>query len=231
VKRPELGARTWTEVHAHADGPLLAVPLGSTEQHGPHLPLDTDTRIATALAIRLAERRDDVLVAPALAYGASGEHAGFAGTLSIGTDALTTVLVELVRSAAGFCRGTVLVCGHGGNRDAVDAATARLGAEGRPVIAWMASVPGGDAHAGRTETSLMLALDPRRVHGSRAAAGDRRPLAELMPTLRAAGVAAVSANGVLGDPAGASAAEGERLLAAMLDDLTAAVAAWDPGRR
>lgn len=224
-----LGARTWTELRARAAGhaPLLAVPLGSTEQHGPHLPLDTDTVIATALAAALAQRRDDVLVAPALAYGASGEHAGFPGTLSIGTAALTTLLVELVRSASEFCRGIVLVCGHGGNRDAVDAAGARLIAEGRRTLAWMASVPGGDAHAGRTETSLMLALDPGRVRLAAAAAGDARPLAELMPRLRAGGVAGVSANGVLGDPAGADAAEGERLLDALASDLTAAVAAWD----
>jgi mycofactocin system creatininase family protein len=224
----QLATRTWLQTQRDATrGPLLAVPLGSTEQHGPHLPLDTDTRIAVALAAGLARRRDEVLVAPALPYGASGELAGFPGTLSMGTPALELLLVELVRSASGLCRGTVLVCGHGGNRDAVDAAAARLGGEGRAVLGWMASVPGGDAHAGRTETSLMLALHPGLVRRARAQAGDRRPLAELMPALRAAGVAAVSPNGVVGDPAGASAAEGDRLLTALLDDLVAAVAAWD----
>jgi mycofactocin system creatininase family protein len=226
--RAQLATRTWEQTgRAASRRPLLAVPLGSTEQHGPHLPLDTDTRVASALAGGLARRRDDVLVAPALPYGASGEHAGFPGTLSVGTAALEHVLVELVRSAADLCRGAVLVCGHGGNLDAVDGAVRRLTAEGRAVLAWMASVPGGDAHAGRTETSLMLALHPRLVRRGRARAGDTRPLADLMPVLRAGGVAAVSANGVLGDPAGASAAEGEGLLAALLDDLEAAVAAWD----
>jgi creatinine amidohydrolase len=224
----QLAALTWRQARRRAlRDTLLAVPLGSTEQHGPHLPLDTDTRIATALAAGLARRRDDVVVAPALPYGASGEHAGFPGTLSVGTPALELLLVELVRSASDLCRGTVLVCGHGGNRDAVDAATRRLRAEGRAVLGWMASVPGGDAHAGRTETSLMLALRPGLVRRARAAAGDSRPLAELMPRLRAGGLVAVSPNGVLGDPAGAGAAEGERLLAALLDDLVAAVAAWD----
>jgi creatinine amidohydrolase len=224
----QLATLTWRQAHARASGsPLLAVPLGSTEQHGPHLPLDTDTRIATALAAGLARRRDDVVVAPALPYGASGEHAGFPGTLSVGTAALELLLVELVRSASDLCRGTVLVCGHGGNHDAVDAATRRLRAEGRAVLAWMASVPGGDAHAGRTETSLMLALRPGLVRRARATAGDPRPLAELMPRLRAGGVVAVSPNGVLGDPTGACAAEGERLLAGLLDDLVAAVTAWD----
>jgi creatinine amidohydrolase len=223
-----LGTRTWEQARGRGSAlPLLAIPLGSTEQHGPHLPLDTDTRVAAALAVGLAERRGDVLVAPALPYGASDEHAGFPGTLSTGTAALEAVLVALVRSAAALCRGTVLVCGHGGNREALDGAVLRLRAEGRRVLGWMASVPGGDAHAGRTETSLMLALRPRLVRRGRAAAGDTRPLAELMPRLRSAGVAAVSANGVLGDPAGASATEGRRLLAALLDDLAVRVAAWD----
>ena len=68
---------------------------------------------------------------------------------------------------------------------------------------------GGDAHAGRTETSLMLALAPSEVLLDRAAAGDTRPIAELLPELRAHGVREVSPNGVLGDPAGASAEEGD----------------------
>src|SRR4030081_1452778 len=103
----QLATLTWRQAHALASrGPLLAVPLGSTEQHGPHLPLDTDTRIATALAAGLARRRDDGVVAPALPYGASGEHAGFPGTLSVGTPALELLLVELVRSASDLCRGT-----------------------------------------------------------------------------------------------------------------------------
>src|SRR5690606_1146798 len=92
-----LAGETWRDV---ADAPphVLAVPLGSTEQHGPHLPLGTDTLVATALAHRLAAARGDVVVAPALAYGSSGEHAGFPGPPSIGQAALEPVAVELVRS-------------------------------------------------------------------------------------------------------------------------------------
>src|SRR5204863_3759592 len=138
---------------------LLMVPLGSTEQHGPHLPFTTDADIATALAERVAARRDDVIVAPALAYGSSGEHAGFAGTLSIGAAALELVVVELVRSADAFA-GVVLVSGHGGNAAPLAAAVATLEGEGRRVLAWSPRVEGGDAHAGRTETSMMLALGP-----------------------------------------------------------------------
>jgi creatinine amidohydrolase len=203
------------------------VPLGATEQHGPHLPLGTDTDIAVALADRLAAARPGVVVAPALPYGSSGEHAMFSGTLSIGREGLETVVTELVRSADAFA-GTVLVSAHGGNAAPLARAVATLVAEGRRVLAWSPRVPGGDAHAGRTETSLLLAVSPTRVREDRAAPGDTHPLADIAAALRAAGVAAVSANGVLGDPVGASAVEGAALLDALAADLVAAVHAWAP---
>ena len=208
-----------------AGGAVLALPLGSTEQHGPHLPLSTDTDIAVALAERLARRRDDVLVAPALPYGSSGEHAGFAGTLSIGAPVLEQVVVELVRSADDFA-GVVLVSGHGGNARPLGAAVATLVSEGRRALAWSPAVPGGDAHAGHTETSIMLALRPDHVDQASARPGDVRPLVEVMPRLRTGGVAAVSANGVLGDPTGASAEHGAALLDRLVDDLVEAVRRW-----
>jgi len=220
-----LAGETWPQ--AAASRRLLLVPLGSTEQHGPHLPLGTDTVVAVALAERLAAARRDAVVAPALPYGSSGEHAGFAGTLSIGQQALEAVVVELVRSADDFA-GVVLVSGHAGNAGPLGRAVATVRAEGRRALAWLPAVPGGDAHAGRTETSLLLALVPASVRLDEAEPGDTRPLAEVMPELRSGGVAAVSPNGVLGDPRGASAAEGERLLAALADDLVRAVAAWAP---
>jgi len=216
-----LGESTWPEVDERGPS-VVAVPLGSVEQHGPHLPLDTDTRIATALVDALAAARPDVVGAPPVAYGASGEHAGFPGTLSIGTEALTAVLVELGRSADAFA-GVVFVNGHGGNLEAVRRASALLVDEGRRVLAWAPSVPDGDAHAGRTETSLLLALDPGCVRLDRAEPGATAPLAELIGDLRSGGVAAVAPNGVLGDPTGASADEGAALLAAITADLLAAV--------
>jgi mycofactocin system creatininase family protein len=215
-----LADQTWPEVAAVAGSSLLVVPLGSTEQHGPHLPLSTDADIATVLAAALAAARPDVVVAPTLGYGASGEHAGFAGTLSIGLDALELVLVELVRSADAFA-GVVLVNGHGGNGAAVAAATARLQAEGRAVLAWSPR-PTGDAHAGRTETSVLLALRPEQVRLAAAEPGDPRPLAVVLPTLRSLGVAAVARNGVLGDPTGATAEEGAAIVRAMVADLVEA---------
>jgi creatinine amidohydrolase len=211
-----LADRTWLDVDARA---ILAVPVGSTEQHGPHLPLSTDTDVAVALATRLAAARDDVLIAPPIAYGSSGEHAGFAGTLSIGQDALELLLVELGRSACETFARVLLVSAHGGNHEPVTRAVARLRAESRDVRAHMPRWA-GEPHAGRTESAMLLALSPDRVLMDRAEPGDTRSLNELLPALRAGGVRAVAPNGVLGDPTGATAAEG----AALLDELVAVLA-------
>jgi creatinine amidohydrolase len=218
----ELSTMTSPEVSAFGTRVLL-IPVGSLEQHGPHLPLDTDTRIAVALADAVVEQRSDALVAPAIAFGSSGEHEGFAGTLSIGGEALAVLLVELVRSNRDFAH-VVFVNGHGGNLDALQRAASQLVAEGHSVVAFSPSVPGGDAHAGRTETSLLLHLDPSMVRLELAQAGATEPLADLLPRMRADGVRAVSPNGVLGDPHGASAEEGAELFATLVADLGARVA-------
>jgi len=214
----ELAGARWPEVE-HGPRRLLVVPVGSLEQHGPHLPLDTDTRIAVAVARRACAGRAGVALAPAFCVGASGEHADFPGTLSIGTEALTGCLVEFGRHAGLHWPAVLLVNGHGGNAAAVEAAVGRLRYEGRPAHAWHGGLPEGDAHAGRFETSVMLALAPHEVRLDHAAAGDTRPIGQIMPEVRERGVRAVSGNGVLGDPAGASAAEGERLLARLTQGL------------
>jgi creatinine amidohydrolase len=200
----------------------VLVPLGSTEQHGPHLPLDTDTTIATAVAQAVAVRLqgNSVLVAPAVAYGASGEHQDFPGTMSIGTEALELLLVELVRSLSHWAGRIVIVNGHGGNLRALAAAVARLRHEGHAVAWAPCTTAGADAHAGHAETSLMLHLAPHLVDLALAEPGNLAPLAELLPTLTAEGVAAVSPSGVLGDPTTASAEEGRRLFEQMTDDVT-----------
>jgi len=216
-----LGDRAWPEIDGR---PTLLVPVGSTEQHGPHLPLDTDARVATAVATRAAAGA--MLVAPSMTYGASGEHEGFPGTVSIGHEALRLLLVELGRSATRWAGRLVFVNGHGGNVPTLVDAVRLLRHEGRDA-AWFACAPGGDAHAGRTETSLVLALDPAHVRPDRPR-GNPAPLGELLPAMRAGGVAAVSSNGVLGDPAGASAEEGERLITSLSDALLSAITHWTP---
>lgn len=201
----------------------LLVPLGAVEQHGPHLPVDTDIVIATAWCDTIAESDPDTIVAPALPFGSSGEHQSFPGTLSIGQDALVAVLVELARSAAGDFRRVVFVSGHAGNAEPANLAIERLRREGHDVDLLMPIIAGADAHAGRTETSLMLHLDPDRVRMDDAAAGATAPLSSLIHELRSGGVAAVSDNGVLGDPAGATAEEGRALLAQL-------ASRWQPRR-
>lgn len=220
-----LAVATWPDVAARPAS--IAVPVGSLEQHGPHLPLDTDTRIATAVAAALP----GFDLAPAIAYGASGEHEGFAGTVSLGSEALRNLVVEYGRSACRWTPRLLFVNGHGGNAPALADAVALLRYEGRDV-AWLpCAVPSADAHAGHTETALLLHLSPDVVRTDRIEAGDLRPIAELMPDLRAGGVAAVSANGVLGDPTAADAEEGARLFDRMCELATAAVSRWQPDVR
>ncbi|OZG27876.1 mycofactocin biosynthesis peptidyl-dipeptidase MftE [Williamsia sp. 1138] len=228
-----LGLESWTEL----DGRLatVMVPLGSIEQHGPHLPLDTDVRIATAVSEAVvgtgpAPQRGgpELLVAPALNYGAAGEHEGFPGTISIGRDVLLSVLVEYGRSACRWAERVVFVNGHGGNGSVLATAVKQLRYEGRDVAWFGCGAPGGDAHAGFTETSLLLHLSPEVVRQEAMVRGNVAPVSELMTAMRAGGVAAVSDNGVLGDPTQASAADGRRMLNEMVARLSEALERWQP---
>jgi mycofactocin precursor peptide peptidase len=219
-----LAGSVWPEV---PEAPLLVVPLGSLEQHGHHLPLGTDTSVACAVSEGAARSLDGALLAPALPYGASGEHEGFPGTISLGTEALTGLLVEYGRSAGRWAGRVLVVNGHGGNLDALRSAVPLLRREGRDVAWFPCGVPGGDAHAGRTETSLMLHVEPGGVRADRAVPGETASIGALLPRLRTEGVRGVSPTGVLGDPTGASRAEGAALLAGMAGRLVAAARAWD----
>lgn len=207
-----LAERKWPSLGGR---PLVLIPLGSTEQHGPHLPLNTDTVIAEAVVNGVA-RQCGGLVAPSIAYGASGEHQSFPGTSSIGHDALRLLLIELVRSVSTSAGRVVIVNAHGGNLQSLSLAVQQLQDEGHDVSWVPCATETVDLHAGLTETSLMLHLAPWTVDLAKIEAGNTSPLGDILPTLVEHGVGAVSPNGVLGDPTGATAAEGRRVLDAMV---------------
>ena len=135
---------------ASVDKPILVVPIGSCEQHGPHLPIGTDSIVAEALCDAIATANVRVVIGPTLTVTSSGEHAGFPGTLSVGSPVTSSMVVELVRSA-DWASSVVLVNGHGGNVAAVQDAVETLRAEARNVTEWWPRVADGDAHAGNVD--------------------------------------------------------------------------------
>jgi creatinine amidohydrolase len=232
-----LAELTWPEAAAAIAGGVTTVvwPLGATEQHGPHLPLATDSLRAEALADRLAAALPAAaLVAPTLAFGCSDEHTGFAGLIGVDHETLAAVIADAgCRMADWGINRLVLLSAHGGNARALALAHRRL-ADRRPRLAVvrleatpaltraltaLAADDGIDAaalglHAGDGETSEMLHLAPALVRRRRAVPGYLGPAAAILPRLRRRGVRAVSGNGILGDPSRADAGRGARYLAA-----------------
>ena len=205
------------------------LPLGSCEQHGPHLPLDTDQAVAEAVSGRAAALLGDdsgLLVAPGQPYGASGEHEGFPGTVSIGHTALYLLIVEVGRSVLRWAGRLLVVNGHGGNMPSLAAAIATLRREGRNAAWWPCLPRSGDLHAGQAETSMMLRLRRTAVSAERAVAGPCEPIERLLDQLIADSVRGVSESGVLGDPSGASGQQGEELLFEMAVRLASDIRAW-----
>ncbi len=199
---------------------MLIIPLGSTEQHGPHLPLETDSIIATAWAKQVGAKIG-ADVAPVVAYGSAGEHQSFEGTLSIGQDVLFATIVELARSAKHHHEGVIFLSGHAGNAGPLQRAIKQLKSEGHNVLGFVPVLAGADAHAGFTETSIMLHLAPELVKLDKAEAGNTTPVGDLIHDMQHHGVRAVSHNGVLGDPSGATSERG----AQYMDELVSTVLA------
>lgn len=234
-----LAALAWPELATRlAAGPMTAlVPLGATEQHGPHLPFATDTWIGDALAVRLAARFPGEMVAcPTLPIGCSEEHGAFPGTLTLAPATLAAVLTDVLRSLAahGFA-AAFLFSAHGGNYAALAAMLSELRIAAAPMrvdacvdlpgvaaaLAATARAAGIDAaaaghHAGETETSIMLALRPETVRAAALAPGHvatvADPQALFYPSLRDH-----APNGTVGDPRGAAAARADAYLDAWVD--------------
>ena len=238
-----LSELAWPEIERRIAGGArtVVVPLGATEQHGPHLPLDVDARIADALAERFCLRVDGALAAPVLAIGCSSEHGEFAGTLSLSAATLAAVLGDVLASLVshGF-EHVVVFSAHGGNDAPLAEAEAPLRERARPAeltivrgidriaAVWQASsaregVPGAACghHAGEYETSIIAALAPAAVRWDEVRAGADGDVPDpqrlFYPSVRAS-----APEGVLGDPRLASAERAERYLAAWADFLVEA---------
>ncbi|HEV2067458.1 MAG TPA: creatininase family protein [Thermomicrobiales bacterium] len=164
---------------ASAAGGTVVVPIGSIEQHGPHLPLDTDTDAVTAVALRAARQVTDppVLVLPPVSWGLSPYWLPFSGTLSLRPETILALFNDLVSSVArhGF-RRMVIVNGHGGNAGIIQVAATMAAEHGVRAVAFsywnliaeeMRALTrrdrGGIGHAGEVETSLALYLQPEFV--------------------------------------------------------------------
>lgn len=229
-------ALTREELAALAPGALLVVPVGTTEQHGPHLATGTDALLVTAVAERAAAaagRPETILLAPTLAYGASDHHLPFGATLSLRVETFQLVLRDLLASAAAAgCRRIFVLNGHGGNAAAcaiaVDEAARELGIVAATALFSQLVDPADFAgrvrgHAGAFETSLMLALDPDRVRLDRA-----KPSPGGAARERARGLVVgepgrwLELDGYTDSPETASAEIGEAALAACVRAATAA---------
>lgn len=237
---------TAPEIRAVAARPdaLAVLPIGSLEQHGPHLPVITDTASASAAAIRGARRvagEIPVLVLPGLWTGMSEHHLPFGGTISLNFDELRGVIRGIVRSlrAIGFAR-LLIVNGHGGNVDPLAVTARELAHEfGLPVIActpWfltrarvaeIADTQETPAHACEGETSVMMAVAPDIVRTERFAdAVQQRP--EPVPNYDGFSrfwsfSERAPVTGVRGDPRTATAEKGERFLDIQAEALAAAM--------
>ena len=246
-----LALLSWSEVdELDRDRTVAVVPTAAVEQHGPHLPLDTDTYLCTRVVEEAANRaneRGPVLVAPTLAFGSSVHHMAFPGTLSLAAETFLAVVSELCGNLArhGF-RRLLVVNGHGGNSALVREGVQQL-ANRAPVLAaavdyWdlakevaagiRESPPGGMSHACEFETSLMLHLRPGSVRNElvRREIPEPRFPSELhdlvYPTPVTTGWRTddLSSSGVLGAPDLASAEKGERLFDACVAGLAQLIA-------
>lgn len=217
----------------------VLIPLGALEQHGPHLPLGTDTVIAEAVCHAVAVRVQDLVVAPCLPVGCSDHHLSFPGTASIPASVVVAYIKAHAETLLGHgFRHVYLSSGHAGNLAAMKEATDSLPLEIRGRVAafvdwpdqrdamhkWAKSALGigpqqVGSHAGHFETSIMLALCPESVDMGAAPEGFIGSISEASQTMSRSGMAALSEVGVIGDARDASAEAGKGYLEILINSV------------
>lgn len=177
---------TWREINEAVKlEKVIVLPVGSTEQHGYHLPLDVDTRLASSVALEAARRANtDMLVLPPISYGYTHHVMDFPGTINIEPSTLVRFVLDVTRSVAhhGF-RRIVILNGHGSNHPLLEQAGRQTTVQTDALcmtLSWWNLVakywnenvrtsvnPGGCAHAGELETSMYLHVDGASVRADR----------------------------------------------------------------
>jgi creatinine amidohydrolase/Fe(II)-dependent formamide hydrolase-like protein/7-cyano-7-deazaguanine synthase in queuosine biosynthesis len=238
------GELTWPEAEARfQEVDIALLPVGSVEQHGPHLPLDTDAFDADYLSRRIAEACSEPkpLILPLIPYGVSYEHDAFKGTLSIKNETLSRLVYEVGISVANNgIKKLVIINGHGGNTPALNFAAQMINRDARIFVCVdtgetsdvdvnrIAETP-NDVHAGEVETSTSLAIRPHLVHMDKAIKKIPRFSSRYLNFTAKRWVSwyaytdRISKSGVFGDPTKASAEKGERIWQIMIAHLVALV--------
>jgi len=239
---------SWTAIAALPDkaNTVIVLPTGAIEQHGPHLPCSVDSVISSGVAGHALARLPVEIPAfgiPPITYGKSDEHLHFPGTLTLSGDTLLQTILEIGESLyrAGF-RKLLMINGHGGQPQVLQMAGRELRLRHGDMIVIsqdVSRVPNIEnqflsdkeqrlaMHAGHAETALMLALTPDNVHMEHAVAN--YPPEFPCPTLSSGRPAAAWASydfgpsGVIGDPHGATAEQGQAILDSLADSWAQAI--------
>jgi creatinine amidohydrolase/Fe(II)-dependent formamide hydrolase-like protein len=238
------GELTWRQARARIKKMDVALlPVGSVEQHGPHLPLDTDAFDADYLARRVAEACSDPkpLVLPLISYGVSYHHADFVGTVSVSNDTLARMIYEIGMSVSrNGIRKLVIINGHGGNSPALNYAAQMINrdahifvcvdsGETSDVDIYKIVATPNDVHAGEIETSTALAARPELVQIDQAKkhipkfSSKYLDFTSKRSVLWYAYTRKISTSGVMGDPTKASVAKGEKIWETMIAHLVSFV--------
>jgi creatinine amidohydrolase/Fe(II)-dependent formamide hydrolase-like protein len=219
------------------DSSILCLPLGAIEQHGPHLPLNTDVIVAEGVTSRIIARWGDpfdLWQLPTLSVGLSREHDWAPGTLSLSIGGFVRYLRDLAREIARSLptRNLAIINGHGGNRGILEALLHELKAECgitacvlHPFDLAGGDPQGFDIHGGKGETSVMLALAPELVRAELITAGEAPDPDTLRELIIARGTTwawrtddpRLARNGVVGDASSASAEFGHVLIERMIE--------------